>query len=174
MTRLLRYRHDGFTFDVTDQGPLDGDPVVLLHGWPERATSWRHVVPHLHAAGLRTYAPDQRGYSKGARPKRRRDYALQHLVGDSVALIETIGGPVHLVGHDWGAGVGWLVAAKRPDLVRTWTSASAPHPKAFADALLKHQTGSEVLVHGCVQPAGRPRADGQDGTARTSRCARAA
>ena len=57
MTRLLRYRHDGFTFDVTDQGPLDGDPVVLLHGWPERATSWRGVAPQLHAAGLRPTHP---------------------------------------------------------------------------------------------------------------------
>ena len=88
MTRLLRYRHAGFTFDVTDQGPLDGDPVVLLHGWPERASSWRKLTPILHEAGLRTYAPDQRGYSRGARPPRRRDYALQHLVGDAVALIE--------------------------------------------------------------------------------------
>ena len=82
MTRLLRYRHDGLTFDVTDQGPLDGDPVVLLHGWPERATSWRKVTPLLHERGLRTYAPDQRGYSRGARPTRRRDYAMQTLVDD--------------------------------------------------------------------------------------------
>ena len=141
MTRLLRYRHDGLTFDVVDHGPLDGDPVVLLHGWPERATSWRKVVPHLHEAGFRTYAPDQRGYSKGARPKRRRDYALQHLVGDVVALIETIGRPVHLVGHDWGGAVGWLVAAKRPDLVRSWTCASTPHPKAFAKSLTSSNQG---------------------------------
>ena len=148
MTRLLRYRHDGFTFDVTDQGPLDGDPVVLLHGWPERATSWRGVTPHLHEAGLRTYAPDLRGYSPGARPTRRRDYTLQLLVGDAVALIEAVGTPVHLVGHDWGAAVGWLVAAKRPDLVRSWTSASTPHTKAFAQALLRTRQGPKSWYMG--------------------------
>jgi pimeloyl-ACP methyl ester carboxylesterase len=141
MTRLLRYRRDGLTFDVRDEGPLEGDPVVLLHGWPERATSWRGVVPHLHAAGHRTYAPDQRGYSRGARPPRRRDYALQVLVDDAIALIETIGKPVHLVGHDWGGAVGWLVAARRPDLVRSWTSVSTPHPKAMSTALLTTKQG---------------------------------
>jgi pimeloyl-ACP methyl ester carboxylesterase len=77
MTRLLRYRHDGLTFDIRDEGPLDGDPVVLLHGFPERSTCWRDVAPLLHAQGLRTYAPDQRGYSPGARPPRRRDYTSQ-------------------------------------------------------------------------------------------------
>lgn len=141
MTRLLRYRHDGLTFDVTDQGPLGGAPVVLLHGFPERATSWRKVTPLLHEHGLRTYAPDQRGYSQGARPTRRRDYAIDRLVGDVVALIETVGRPVHLVGHDWGAAVGWLTAARHPDLVRTWTAVSVPHPKAFQRALLTSRQG---------------------------------
>jgi pimeloyl-ACP methyl ester carboxylesterase len=135
VTRLLRYRHDGLTFDVTDQGPLDGDPVVLLHGFPERATAWRLVAPLLHARGLRTYAPDQRGYSPGARPRRRRDYRIQHLVDDAIALIDTIGRPVHLVGHDWGSIVGWYVAGQRPDLVRSWTAVSVPHPVAFLRAV---------------------------------------
>jgi pimeloyl-ACP methyl ester carboxylesterase len=151
VTRLLRYRHDGLTFDVTDQGPLDGDPVVLLHGWPERATSWRKVTPLLHARGLRTYAPDQRGYSKGARPTRRRDYAMQVLVDDVIALIETIGRPVHLVGHDWGSSIGWLVAAQRPDLVRTWTAVSVPHPKAFQRAMLTSRQGLKSWYMGAFQ-----------------------
>jgi pimeloyl-ACP methyl ester carboxylesterase len=151
VTRLLRYRHDGLTFDVTDEGPLAGDPVVLLHGWPERATSWRKVTPLLHARGLRTYAPDQRGYSKGARPTRRRDYAMQVLVDDVVALIETIGRPVHLVGHDWGSSIGWLVAAQRPDLVRTWTAVSVPHPKAFSKAMLTSRQGLKSWYMGAFQ-----------------------
>ncbi len=143
MTRLLRYRNDGLVFDVRDTGPLDGDPVVLLHGFPERAATWRKVEPLLHAHGLRTYAPDQRGYSPGARPRRRRDYRIQRLVGDVVALAEAIGRPVHLVGHDWGAAVGWYVAQQRPDLVRTWTAVSVPHPMAFARAALT----SRQLLH---------------------------
>jgi pimeloyl-ACP methyl ester carboxylesterase len=135
MTRLLRYRHDGLTFDVSDQGPLDGDPVVLLHGFPQRHTCWRAVVPLLHEHGLRTYAPDQRGYSPGARPPGRRDYTMDKLEADVVALIETIGRPVHFVGHDWGANSGWLVAMHRPELLRSWTAISVPHPSAFRSAM---------------------------------------
>jgi pimeloyl-ACP methyl ester carboxylesterase len=134
VTRLLRFRHDGLLFDVRDEGPLDGDPVVLLHGFPERASCWREVAPLLHAQGLRTYAPDQRGYSPGARPQRRRDYAIPELVGDVVALVEAIDRPVHLVGHDWGATVGWSVAAHHPELVRSWTAVSVPHSAAMVRA----------------------------------------
>ncbi len=134
--RLTEYSHDGLTFDVLDDGPLDGDPVVLLHGFPERATAWRNVAPILHEGGLRTYAPDQRGYSLRARPPHRWNYRVPQLVGDVVALIEEIGRPVHLVGHDWGAAVGWTVAARHPDLVRTWTAVSVPHPGAFSRAML--------------------------------------
>ena len=136
MSRLEGYDRAGLAFDVRDAGPLDGDPVVLLHGFPERASSWRHVAPLLHAQGLRTYAPDQRGYSPGARPRRRRDYAVPELVGDVVALIGAIGRPVHLVGHDWGAIVGWMVAAHHPELVRTWTAVSVPHSVAMTRAWL--------------------------------------
>ena len=134
--RLTTYQHDGLSFDVLDEGPLDGDPIVLLHGFPERASCWRLVAPLLHAHGLRTYAPDQRGYSPGARPSRRRDYRFDTLAEDVVALIDAIGRPVHLVGHDLGAAVGWCVAGKRPDLVRTWTAVSVTHPLAFVRSLL--------------------------------------
>jgi len=134
--RLTSYARDTLTFDVVDDGPLDGDPVVLLHGFPERASSWRHVTPLLHEHGLRTYAPDQRGYSPGARPAHRWSYRIQDLVADVAALIDQIGTPVHLVGHDWGAAVGWATAARHPDLVRTWTAVSVPHPAAFTRALL--------------------------------------
>ena len=127
--------HDGLTFDVLDEGPRDGRPVVLLHGFPERSSTWRLVTPVLHEAGLRTIAIDQRGYSPGARPRRRRDYRMHHLAGDVVALIDEIGEPVHLVGHDWGAAVGWAVAMRRPDLVLSWTAVSVPHPAAFARAM---------------------------------------
>ena len=139
MTRLDHYERDGLTFDVRDEGPEDGDPVVLLHGFPERSTCWAFVAPLLHAEGLRTYALDQRGYSPGARPPNRWDYRTQELVGDVVALLEEIGKPVHLVGHDWGSVVGWLVAAQHPDLVRTWTAVSVPHPASFMRTLATPQ-----------------------------------
>jgi pimeloyl-ACP methyl ester carboxylesterase len=132
--RITRVANDGLIFDVRDEGPLGGTPTVLLHGFPERSTSWRHVAPVLHDAGLRTYALDQRGYSPGARPCRRRDYRISRIVGDVVALVEEVGAPVHLVGHDWGAVASWLTAAQRPDLLQSLTAISVPHPTAFVAA----------------------------------------
>jgi pimeloyl-ACP methyl ester carboxylesterase len=139
--RITSVQRDGLTFDVFDEGPLDGEVVVLLHGFPERSTSWRYVAPLLHERGYRTIAMDQRGYSPGARPKRRRDYRIGHLMDDAVALIEVAGGRVHLVGHDWGAVVAWAIATQRPALLRTLTAVSVPHPMAFLfGALTSTQT----------------------------------
>jgi pimeloyl-ACP methyl ester carboxylesterase len=136
--RISEFTHDGLTFDVRDTGPLDGEVVVLLHGFPQRASSWDRVAAHLHDAGYRTIAPDQRGYSPRARPRRRRDYGLHHLAADAGALLDHIGRPVHLVGHDWGAAVAWLVAGSHRS-VRTLTSVSVPHPAAYLRALLGPQ-----------------------------------
>jgi pimeloyl-ACP methyl ester carboxylesterase len=140
--RIARYTYDGLEFDVLDQGPLDGPIVLLLHGFPERAASWSAVMDELNEAGFRTVAPDQRGYSPGARPKRRRDYRVGALVDDVVALIDTIGAPVHLVGHDWGANIAWVTAGRRPDLMLSLTAFSVPHPGSFMTALL---TSRQIL-----------------------------
>lgn len=134
--RISQFTNDGFTFDVIDTGPLDGVPVVLLHGFPQRATSWRAVSEHLHAEGVRTYALDQRGYSPGARPASRFDYAVTGLVSDVKALIDQIGTPVHLVGHDWGSAVAWATAADHPDAIRSLTAVSVAHPGAFMKSML--------------------------------------
>lgn len=136
-SRIAVYTRSGLTFDVRDEGPLDGPVVVLLHGFPQASSSWDRLVPYLHARGVRTVAPDQRGYSPGARPKARWAYRASELVADTAALIEALGvGKVHLVGHDWGAAVAWQVAAERPDLLRTLTAVSVPHPLAFARAVV--------------------------------------
>lgn len=149
--RITRYQNDGLTFDVRDEGPLDGIPAVLLHGFPERSTTWREVAPRLHDAGIRTFAPDQRGYSPGARPPRRRDYRLKRIVGDIVAFVDRIGGPVHLVGHDWGAVAAWTVAAQRPDLLSSHTAISVPHPRAFLRAGLTSSQGLRSWYIGLFQ-----------------------
>lgn len=131
-SRLTEFSNGRYTFDVIDSGPVDGTPVILLHGFPQRASSWNAVAQHLHTRGLRTYAPDQRGYSPGARPRTRWGYRGSQLRGDILALISAIGdGPVHLVGHDWGAAVAWSVAAHSPDRISSLTAVSVPHPGAF-------------------------------------------
>lgn len=137
--RIESYERDGLVFDVLDEGPLDGEVVVLLHGFPQLNTSWGKVARLLHAHGFRTVAPNQRGYSPGARPRGRRPYVVRELVADAVALIERIGGPVHLVAHDWGAVVGWGLAVRRPELVRTLTAVSVPHVAAFLKAMPRGQ-----------------------------------
>jgi pimeloyl-ACP methyl ester carboxylesterase len=138
--RLTTFTRDGLTFDVLDEGPIDGEVVVLLHGFPQLNTSWSKVAPQLHAEGYRTLAPNQRGYSPGARPRGRRAYRASELAADVIALIDRVGGgPVHLVGHDWGAAVAWAVAINMPDRVRTLTSVSVPHPGAFLATMRKGQ-----------------------------------
>ena len=123
------------TFDVTDDGPEDGTPVLLLHGFPTDRTSWGRVAPLLHAAGQRTYALDQRGYSAGARPPERGAYRLEHLVGDVLALADAAGVErFHLVGHDWGGAIAWLTAGHHADRVASVTVLSTPHPAAMARA----------------------------------------
>lgn len=153
-TRIRAYTHDSLTFDVLDDGPIGGPAVVLLHGFPERASHWHDVSAVLHSRGLRTLAPDQRGYSPGARPRGRRAYRMSCLVGDTVALVERYGAPVHLVGHDWGAAVAWATATTRPDLVRTLTTVSVPHPTAFARSLVSSDQALRSWYALAVQPPG--------------------
>ncbi|GAB3943183.1 alpha/beta fold hydrolase [Micromonospora vulcania] len=132
----MRVDARGLTFEVRTGGPQDGAPVLLLHGFPQHGGEWDEVVPALHAAGLRTYAPDQRGYSPGARPTEVTAYRIPELVADAVAVLDALGlDAVHLVGHDWGAIVAWALAADHPERVRTLTAVSVPHPAAMAHAL---------------------------------------
>ena len=128
----------GLAFDVHDDGPRDGEPVVLLHGFPQTGAIWGALAARLNAAGYRTLAPDQRGYSPGARPRGVRPYALPELVADALAVVDAAtDGRAHLVAHDWGAGVAWALAARHPDRVATLTSLSSPPPQALLRGLLR-------------------------------------
>ncbi|MDF0529927.1 alpha/beta fold hydrolase [Tsukamurella sp. 8F] len=135
--RISSYDRHGLTFDVRDSGPLDGPVAVLLHGFPQTSTSWAAVSAHLNERGVRTIAPDQRGYSPGARPKGRYSYRGSELAADVVALLRQLGRPVHLVGHDWGSAVAWSVAGGNPDLLASLTAVSVPHPAAFLRSMLR-------------------------------------
>ena len=132
----MRITVRGLTFDVTTGGTPEGEPVLLLHGFPQHSWQWDLVTPLLHDAGLRTYAFDQRGYGARARPDQVADYRVTELVADTVAVLDELGvESVHLVGHDWGAIVAWHLAARHPDRLRTLTAVSVPHPVAVAYAL---------------------------------------
>src|SRR3954451_16797447 len=123
------------TFDVRADGPEDGRPVLLLHGFPETSLSWASVTPLLTRAGLRTYAPDQRGYSPGARPDEGSAYSTPNLAQVTADLMTALDVPrADVVGHDWGAQVAWALAGWHPDRVRSLTAVSVPHPAAYTVA----------------------------------------
>ncbi|MCV2488654.1 alpha/beta hydrolase [Geodermatophilus sp. YIM 151500] len=133
--QLLQVDVGDLTFDVRADGPDGGRPVLLLHGFPQTSASWAAVTPLLTEAGLRTYAPDQLGYSPGARPAEVGAYALPHLVQVTADLMTALDAPrADVVGHDWGANVAWGLAAWHADRVRSLTAVSVPHPAAFAAA----------------------------------------
>jgi pimeloyl-ACP methyl ester carboxylesterase len=132
-----QYSRGGLVFDVIDAGPTDGPVVVLLHGFPQQNTSWDAVISRLTAEGYRCLAPNQRGYSPGARPTRRRDYRVSELVEDVRMLIDSSGAQrVHLVGHDCGALVTWFAAAQMPERLVTASALSTPHPVGGLKALV--------------------------------------
>lgn len=110
---------------VTEAG--EGEPVILLHGFPELAHSWRHQLPALAAAGYHAVAPDLRGYGQSDRPAGVDAYLAPKLVGDIVGLIDALGhDSAHIVGHDWGGSLAWGLAGARPELVRSLTILNAP------------------------------------------------
>ena len=132
-----------YRFTVRAAGPPEGRLVILLHGFPQSSLAWRHQLDALAGAGYRAVAPDQRGYSAGARPDGVDQYRIDHLVADVVALADEMGGhQFDVVGHDWGAGVAWYLAGRYPDRLRTLTAVSVPHPAAFMEAL---QGGDQAL-----------------------------
>lgn len=123
-------------FSARASGPVDGRAVLLLHGFPESSLSWQPVLQALGAEGYRALAPDQRGYSRAARPRDVKAYAVAELVEDVLAIAATMQMPrVDLVGHDWGGIIAWVVAARCPELVRSLTVVSTPHPGALAQTL---------------------------------------
>ena len=117
---------NGIQLAVTEAG--DGPPVVLVHGFPELAYSWRHQVPALAEAGLRAIAYDQRGFGGSSKPEAIDEYGLTTRVDDLVGLLDTEGiDRAALVGHDWGSIVVWSAALMFPDRVSKVVSLNVPY-----------------------------------------------
>ncbi|MCB9413541.1 MAG: alpha/beta fold hydrolase [Actinobacteria bacterium] len=143
---------NGFDFDVDISGPQDGEVVVLLHGFPQDRTCWRPLTERLNAAGYRTVAPDQRGYSPGARPKGVAEYRLGPLTSDVTGLLDALDiDRAHVVGHDWGGAVAWALASDAPARVRSLTVLSTPHPAAMQRAMIRSTQGLKSWYMGLFQ-----------------------
>ena len=118
---------NGVQLRVFEAGPPDAPVVVLAHGFPELAYSWRHQIPALAAAGYRVLAPDQRGYGGSSRPAAVESYDIAALTGDLVALLDVVGAErATIVGHDWGAVVAWSTPLLHPDRVAAVAGLSMP------------------------------------------------
>ncbi|MET1005577.1 MAG: alpha/beta fold hydrolase [Propionibacteriaceae bacterium] len=164
------FRRSGYLFDVHDSGGSGAETVVLLHGFPQQPVAFKHVLPPLQAAGLRTLVPSQRGYTASARPKARRHYRSDETVADVIALLDAAGVErVHLVGHDWGGFQAWGVAAWHPDRVASLTVLSTPHPSAMRESFTSSNQALRSLYMALFQLPLLPEAFAQATLARTLR-----
>lgn len=130
-------------FEVTGAGR----PVVLLHGFPDSGNLWRHQVPALSVAGYQLIVPDLRGYGHSAKPADVESYGLLTIAGDVIAILDQLGVErAHVVGHDWGAALSWVLAILQPDRVDHLVAMSVGHPSAFTSAGLRQRELSWYML----------------------------
>lgn len=141
---------NGIDMAVYEAGPKNGVPVVMCHGFPELAYSWRHQIPALAAAGFRAIAPDQRGYGLTSRPAAVTDYDMEHLTGDLVGLLDALDlKDAIFCGHDWGGLVVWQMPLFHPKRVRGVIGVNTPFlPRAPIDPIVAMRTmfGEDMYI----------------------------
>lgn len=148
---------------VTDHGTTEGFPVLLVHGFPDSARLWRHQIPVLADAGYRVIAPDLRGYGRSDKPQGVEAYQMSKLASDLVAVLDEAGVErAHLVGHDWGAALGWYFAATHPDRLKTLTALSAGHAGGFAAAGVAQREKSWYMLYFLIEGLAESRLPADD------------
>ena len=129
------------------QATGEGRPVVLLHGFPDTGRLWRHQVPALAAAGFRVIVPDLRGYGRSGKPEAVDAYSLPLLAGDVLAILADLEiARAHLVGHDWGAALGWVLASLAPGNVDHLVALSVGNPVTFRRTLEQREKSWYMLL----------------------------
>lgn len=129
-TEQLSFEHEALTFSAQAMG--DGPIVLCLHGFPDNVGSFRHQLPALAEAGYRAISLTLRGYEPGAIPA-DGDYTMETIATDILAVIESLDtGPVHLIGHDWGAAVAYVATSAAPERFKSLTVMAVPHAGRFA------------------------------------------
>jgi len=133
----------GIEYEVTGEGR----PVILLHGFPDSGRLWRHQVPALAAAGFQVIVPDLRGYGRSGKPADVEAYSLLLLAGDVQAVMGDLEiGQAHVVGHDWGAALGWVLAAFAPASVDHLAVMSVGHPATFRRTMQQREKSWYMLL----------------------------
>ncbi|MGO8875219.1 MAG: alpha/beta fold hydrolase [Acidimicrobiales bacterium] len=137
----------GVNIHVEVTGPQDGRPVLLLHGFPDSGRLWDRQTPALAEAGYRVIVPDQRGYGQSDKPADVDSYSLIYAAADVAAVLDALEVQrAHVVGHDWGAAVAWVVASVAPDRVDHLAVLSVGHPQSFAAAGLEQREKSWYML----------------------------
>jgi pimeloyl-ACP methyl ester carboxylesterase len=132
------------TLNVALSGPEDGEPVILLHGFPESHRTWRHQIEGL-ADRCRVIAPDQRGFAASDKPQGVENYETDRIVADVIALADALAVKhFTLVGHDWGGAVAWTAALLHPFRVKRLVIVNAPHPLVFQKSLIEDEKQREA------------------------------
>src|SRR5437763_6181306 len=152
---------NGIRMGYYEAGPkTDAPPVVLCHGWPEIAFSWRHQIKALSEAGIRVLAPDQRGYGATDRPEAVEDYDIEHLTGDLVGLLDHLKiDKAIFVGHDWGGFVVWQMPLRHLDRVAGVVGINTPHmarPPADPIEIFRQRFGDKMYIVQFQDPAREP------------------
>jgi pimeloyl-ACP methyl ester carboxylesterase len=133
----------GIEYDVTGVGR----PVVLLHGFPDSGRLWRHQVPALADAGFQVIVPDLRGYGASDQPEEVEAYSFPFVAGDVLAILDQLGlAKAHVVGHDWGAALAWVMGSLVPDRIDHLVALSVGHPLAFRAAGIEQQQRSWYML----------------------------
>ena len=123
---------------VVEEG--DGEPVLLLHGFPDSADLWRNQIPALAQAGFRVVAPDLRGFGESDKPQDVEAYSAGRILADIAGIMDATGlEEAHVVGHDWGAGFAWAVAGMLPERVKSLAVLSVGHPRCYGAAGLEQR-----------------------------------
>jgi epoxide hydrolase 4 len=123
---------NGVALHVVLAGPANGKPLVFLHGFPEFWFGWRRQIDHFVSSGYRVIIPDQRGYNLSAKPAGVASYSIDLLARDVVGILNALtDSKAFVVGHDWGAGVTWYLAARYSERVSRTAILCAPHPRIF-------------------------------------------
>jgi pimeloyl-ACP methyl ester carboxylesterase len=130
---------NGIRLHTALAGPVDGEPVFLLHGFPDAWFGWEAQIGPLADAGFRVIVPDQRGYNLSDKPEGVASYRMAALVDDVLGLADALGHErFHLAGHDFGAMVGWNLAMRHPERIKRLAIANVPHPAVMGNYLRSH------------------------------------
>jgi epoxide hydrolase 4 len=132
---------NGIALHVVLAGPARGKPLLFLHGFPEFWFAWRHQIDHFVSSGYRVIIPDQRGYNLSDKPAGIASYSIDLLAKDVVGVLDSVtDSKAFVVGHDWGAGVTWYLAARYSERISRSAILSGPHPCVFMKNLIINPT----------------------------------